>query len=298
MSENNHPDAFTCIDDLLPSFYRSKRRENVSERTLKNYLYSAKSLSKWLTENDRSNCVAFVSEEDIEDFTISYLRRGLESSAATHHRNLKQYCKWLAEKKHISVNPMADMKEPSVKNKKLQTVLTQEELRSLLAVCFSTSFVDRRDLAIILLLIDTGLRRSELISMRTDNLSLIDGRALVTAKGGAFRLVPFGQTTAAAIDEYLSARRKSKFANEKILWLGQRGPLSGSGLAQMLERRGEQSGVAEVNPHRFRHTFSHNWLLEGGNESDLMHITGWSTRQMIGHYAKSCLLYTSPSPRD
>jgi integrase len=54
----------------------------------------------------------------------------------------------------------------------------------------------------------------------------------------------------------------------------------------MIERRGRAVGV-EVNPHKFRHTFSHNWLDHGGAEGDLMELNGWSSPQMLARYGRS-----------
>jgi len=69
--------------------------------------------------------------------------------------------------------------------------------------------------------------------------------------------------------------------------VGQRGRLSADGIRQALERRGAAAGIDGLHAHRFRHTFAHTWLAEGGNEGDLMALMGWRSRQMLTRYAAS-----------
>ena len=70
------------------------------------------------------------------------------------------------------------------------------------------------------------------------------------------------------------------------MWLGKKGRLTGSGIAQMLRRRCDQTGMETVNPHQSRHTFFHSWLA-GGGEQDLMMLTGWKSREMLARYGAS-----------
>jgi len=63
-------------------------------------------------------------------------------------------------------------------------------------------------------------------------------------------------------------------------------PLNGSGIYQIVVRRGEECGVS-ARPHRFRHHFSHTWLARGGAEGDLMELNGWSSPQMLRRYGAS-----------
>jgi integrase len=68
------------------------------------------------------------------------------------------------------------------------------------------------------------------------------------------------------------------------LWLGKKGAMTDSGVRQRLERRAAEAGIENLHPHRFRHTFAHRWLVEGGQKQDLMRIAGWRSREMLGRY--------------
>jgi integrase len=76
-------------------------------------------------------------------------------------------------------------------------------------------------------------------------------------------------------------------AESPCLWLGQKGPLTATGLAQMLWRRGRQAGIEGLHAHQLRHTFAHAWLAQGGLETDLMRIAGWRSREMPQRYGMS-----------
>jgi site-specific recombinase XerD len=107
-------------------------------------------------------------------------------------------------------------------------------------------------------------------------------------KGRRARAVPFGAKTAEALRRYLRARAREKAAaGTDALWLGKKGPLTDSGIRQLLERRADDAGVPRVHPHLFRHTFAHTWLASGGQEQDLMRLAGWRSREMVGRYGAS-----------
>jgi integrase/recombinase XerD len=110
----------------------------------------------------------------------------------------------------------------------------------------------------------------------------------VHGKGRKTRTVKIGYDAARALDRYIPVRARHAQAHRPQLWLGSgsRGPMTASGIYQVIVRRGRQCGV-EVFPHRFRHHFSHTWLDRGGAEGDLMELNGWTSPQMLRRYRAS-----------
>ena len=133
-------------------------------------------------------------------------------------------------------------------------------------------FAQRRDAAIIAVFRATGVRLAELAAIRYDphdtqrsDVDLWQREITVRGKGGKPRIVRIGHQAALTLDRYLRIRARHAQAWRPQLWLGtnNRGPLTPSGIYQIITRRGRQAGVV-VYPHRFRHHFSHTWLDRGG----------------------------------
>jgi site-specific recombinase XerD len=140
---------------------------------------------------------------------------------------------------------------------------------------------------VISLFKDAGVRLSELALLAVADVNPANREAVVTGKGDKQRTVRFTYDTARALDRYLRERAKHRQARVPALWLGVRGgPMTASGIYQMIERRGREVAV-DVNPHKFRHHFSHTFLDRGGAEGDLMELNGWSSPQMLARYGRS-----------
>ena len=101
------------------------------------------------------------------------------------------------------------------------------------------------------------------------------------------RVVPIGATTVRALDRYVRARARRPDADSPALWLGRKGRLQETGLAQLVRERSAAAGVTGVHPHLFRHAYAHAMLAAGMQETDLMEVAGWRSREMVARYAKS-----------
>jgi site-specific recombinase XerD len=277
------------LEALTASFHRHLRATNLSPRTIDTYTEACESLRRFLIERGMPTRVDAIRREHVEAFIEDQLARWKPATANNRYRALQQLFRFLVDDGEIAESPMARMRPPKVPES-MPAVLSDKELRALLAACEGTTFEDRRDMAIVRVLIDTGARVAELAGVTLEGESIVDldqGAMTVLGKGRRIRILPIGAKAVRALDRYLRARASHPYAVEPWLWLGQKGRMTDSGIRQMLERRGEEAGVEGVNPHRFRHTFAHRWLAAGGSESNLMRLTGWRSRTMLTRYAAS-----------
>lgn len=274
------------FDGLISSFARSLRARNRSTKTISAYVATAERFADFLTAAGRPAQVVDVTRGDVESFIEDQLARHSASTAATRYRCLQQFFRYVVDEGELDRSPMQNMSPPTVDERPVP-VLTDDELRALLTACQGAEFDDRRDTAIVRLFIDSGIRRAEMASIKLDDVDLDAGAVLVHGKGNRYRHAPFGSRTTEALDRYLRVRRRHRLADRPELWLGVRGPLTDSGISQMLERRATTAGIDDMTPHRFRHTFAHQWLAAGGAEGDLQALAGWRSPQMVARYGAS-----------
>ena len=278
-----------ALADLAPSFERSLLAENKARKTILSYMEALRQLDVFLSAHGMPRKLGGIRREHIESFIAEVLATRKPATAANRYRSLQAFWKWATEEGEVGVSPMLNMKPPKVPDTP-PPILTEDELRRLLKACEGTSLEDRRDMATILLFLDTGARRSELAALKIQDIDWTLNIVLVTGKGGRQRACAFGRKTARSLDRYLRARVRHKDVGSEWLWLGHRGAMArdGTGLAQAVERRALQAGIeGKVNLHRFRHSFAHEWLRGGGNEGDLMVLAGWRSRTMVSRYAAS-----------
>jgi site-specific recombinase XerD len=200
---------------------------------------------------------------------------------------LRRFYNWLIAEEIVEKSPMAGMSAPSVPDDPVP-VLTDSDITALLKVTSGKGFEQRRDHAMIRLFLDTGIRLGEMAGLKLEDIDLdVHDAIYVVGKGSRPRAVVFDAKTGVALDRYLRDRAGHKRAKLPALWVGVRGAMGESGIAQMLRRRGAEANVDNLHPHRFRHTFAHHWKREGGSEDDLMRLVGWKSRAMLHRYAAS-----------
>ena len=270
---------------LLPSWLIHLQAEHKSPQTIRLYRVGARQFIDWCAERDRP---AVLDRPTVTAFVASVMEHGEPATGRARLMALRQFSKWLAAEGEIREDLIATVKPPK-QDTKIVNSLGDDELRRLLKACQGPTLRDRRDEAIIRLMVETGCRSHELLALTTEDVDLLRGTVTIRrGKGGKGRTVPVGPQTVRALDRYLRLRRQHRRGDSAWLWLGHGdGALAHAGLAFMFKRRAEEAGIGHVHPHMLRHTFASRWLGAGGTESGLMSVAGWSRRDMIDRYSAS-----------
>ena len=224
------------------------RARGRSSATIASYLSVGESFTEYLSANGMPNEAATVAREHVEQYLADMRERGLApATVAKHFRSLQQLFKWLTDDGEIARSPMERMSPPSVPEQPVP-ILDDAALSALLATCKGNTFENRRDTAIIRLLLDTGMRAGELCGLRVEDVDFEHQVALVLGKGGRNRACPFGSKTADALRRYLRFRDRHDAAETPPFWLGKKGRMTDSGVRQMLERRCVDAGIPRRAP--------------------------------------------------
>ena len=275
------------LDDLLVSFRRDLRAADRAPRTLKLYTETVDRFAGWLSERGREPVLGEFTKAAIGAHLGEMLDRVSAATVAMHYRGLKRFSRWLVAEDYLPADPMIGLDKPKAKEKPVP-VLSDADITALLRACEGTAFEDRRDLAMIRVLMDCGTRISELSGLTVSAVDLKSHDVIhVTGKGGKSRAIPFGAKTGKALERYIRERRTHKYADTEGLWLGERGPYSVWGVEERLKVRARQAGIEGLHAHRFRHTFAADWLASGGQERDLMRLAGWTSDAMLQVYGRA-----------
>ncbi|HZT41462.1 MAG TPA: tyrosine-type recombinase/integrase [Chthonomonadaceae bacterium] len=200
----------------------------------------------------------------------------------TYHGHLRTFFRWIVSEDGLEISPMERIPVPTARADQVQP-FTPGQVDALLYAAKQSKYPHRNQ-AIIYLLLDTGLRASELCALKREDVDFQAKHCSVLGKGNKRRIVPFGKTAAKALWNYLKAEPCDP---DDPLFLSERGdPLTRSGLRLLFVRLGRVAGItaARCSPHTFRHTFAVEFLRAGGNVFTLQQILGHTTLSMTNRY--------------
>jgi len=198
------------------------------------------------------------------------------------YRALRAFLNWCVEQDYILENPLTfdPPKLPDV----VKPAFTDDELKAIIKAC--TGSLVLRNKAMVLVLIDTGIRREELARIKISDINVEARLISIYGKGRKQRLMPISPTTLKAIWHYLKARKDPS----EFLWLTEEGKsITGDGIGQMLQDLMRRAGIIghKASAHVFRHTFANNFLDNGGDLFDLQYLLGHASLKMVEGYSRA-----------
>jgi len=290
------------IQACLPSYRLALQAAGKADATVdRMYLPELEKLDRYLELIGHSRRVGAIRREHLEAYLVSLRdapgRRGQKMSPASiakAFRSLRPFFTWALREDEIEADPMERMQRPPVPEKFVKP-LTVDEIRRLFKACEGRTFEQRRDTALVAVLLETGARRGEVAGLRTADVNVHGSRdrggfltfRAENSKSKRDRTVAIGAGAAHYLDRYLRSRREHPAAFTEALWLATRGrgALSGNGILQVLRRRAKAAGIEGAYVHRFRHTMAHDRLASGMSEGAVMQHGGWRNPAMLRHYS-------------
>lgn len=178
-------------------------------------------------------------------------------------------------------NPIRKVKAPKVVNEPLSPI-DPEDVSALLKTCKTNSFLDYRDKALIMFLLDTGARAREVLGVNVQDINPITGEILIRqGKGGKSRTVFIGKASRKSMRAYL----KHRLDDHPALWVTEEGErLEYGGLRGILTRRAKQAGMKNPCLHSFRRAFAINMLRAGVDVFSLQKLMGHADLQVLRRY--------------
>jgi len=280
------------IAQAKEGFFLNAAARGLSERTLQDY---ANTINKFIPFVGENTPISFVTTRHVTEFLAS-LTDLSNKTLLNYHTGLSAMWKWAVGEKLTAENIVRVITPPKPEIRKI-TPFTENELKLMLGALEKSRPYTRRgkklsdhsipggdrNRAIILLLLDTGVRASELCEMTVQQVDNRNQRILVMGKGSKERLVQFSTRTGQAIWRYLASRPKAGPTDPLFTTIDGH-PFDRNNLRHAMDHIGLRAKIDDVHPHRFRHTFAIQFLRNGGDPFTLQVLLGHSTMEMVKRY--------------
>ena len=291
--------AFT-IDDLMARYAISNQADGKSPKTIGWYGDILSQFLRYLKANGYQSISSTFNMDIIRGY-ILFLRKRPRfqghpfisqkgdllspKTVQCHVRVLKAFSTWLYEEEYTTTNRLKNLKLPKAAIRIMEP-LCPEEIKKVVSSINRKSYSGERNHTVLVTLLDTGLRSSEVTNITLNNLNLEDGYMRITGKGDKERIVPIGKFVRMELMHYIEKVRPQVYRGDNNnLFLAQDGrPMTTNTVKMVFSKLARNSGVHRLHAHLCRHTFAVNYLLNGGDIFSLREILGHTTLEMVNHY--------------
>jgi site-specific recombinase XerD len=303
------------LDRLIDNYLQCCTAEGKSRKTIEWYEANLKRFSQFLKREHLGGAISDIGPPEARRFILHLqndVRRWETSPFINDTKGLsphtihgyasaiKAFWSWLPDEGYTPENCMTRLKCPRTPRKIIPT-FSAEQIQRLLGALDPGTPTGFRDYAIILVFIDTGIRLSELVNLRLEDIDFGQSCFLVNGKGNKERVVPFGSQVRRALWRYLGTVRPDPESSQvSRFFLSRQGfPLKPRAVQSMISRAGRRANVSGVrcSPHTFRHTFAKQYLLNGGDVFSLQRILGHASLEIVRLYVNLTSLDVSRQHR-
>ena len=274
------------LHDLVDEFILDQRVRGNSQATIDYYSFA---LNLFLS--------FYGSDRDVSDLTLTLCKQYYvhlsddktvnSVSIQSYVRGLRTFLRWLYNNNYIEENICDKFKLPKA-SRKVIDILSDKEIDDLLLSLSGNEWLTVRNRLIVALMLDSGLRLNEVVTLRSSAVHLKDRYLIVTGKGDKQRTVPFGSYTAQTLEDYLRLTQNARSDGFLIIKVSETlcgfEPITQATIKNMFRRLKSRSGISRLYPHLLRHTFATRYLENGGNIYTLQAILGHSSLDMVKKY--------------
>ncbi|MDD5245332.1 MAG: tyrosine-type recombinase/integrase [Syntrophorhabdaceae bacterium] len=272
------PSIFSLLKDAIEDYKLTRELDGFAPKTVSDHYYILNKLMADLGPIKTGDITPSMIKTHLHKLKQAPKRGTGEWAQRWRHYALKGFFKFCLKEGYIQENPYT-MDEPKVPDP-VKPVFTPDELQAMLD-CKTRNY--DRDRAILLTLMDSGVRLKELAGMERSHIDFKEGTLLIPRpKNLSGRVVVLSRPTLKAIHSYLRTH------DEPRVWLTEESkPITISGLSQIIKRISTESLGKASGPHKFRHTYAACFLDSGGDISALQSLLGHKTLKMVVDYAKA-----------
>ena len=274
------------LSKLALHYAQSNTAEGKSPRTIEGYTYILTLYIRYLTTAGAPAVLPALTLDSAREFTLHEQSRGMSPySVQDEVRGLKAFASWLVREGYTPENVLARLKLPKAPQKLIE-LLTSAEINQLVKSQNPLTAYGSRNIAMLVSLLDSGIRVSELCDLESTNAHVEEGYLKVMGKGAKERLVPIGGVAQKMLWRYIIHFRPQPSPGNNRLFLTIEGePLRPNAVKHLLKRWGRNAGVPRLHAHLCRHSFATNFLINNcGDVFRLQQILGHTTLEMVRRY--------------
>jgi site-specific recombinase XerD len=275
------------LEKLVIHYAQSNKAEGKSPKTVSWYTEMLSCFIKYTKDYYDDASLSSLNVINIRQFIISEQSKGLSPYTVQGKvRALKAFSSWLFSEGYTTDNLLTNVRPPKAPVKIID-ILTVAEIDKLINVQNPLTALGSRNTAILITLLDTGIRLSELCNLSLENSFIEDGYIKVTGKGNKERIVPVGAQAQKVIWRYVyHFRPEPASCNDGYLFLTIDGQhLQPNAVKLILRRWAKKAGVPRMHAHLCRHTFATNFLIyQCGDVFRLQQILGHTSLEMVRRY--------------